>query len=68
MSQVLFISNEKKIDDAGSLNILEQLPSIEVLTLCGNPICKLPNYRPLVISLLPCLRSFDGKVFLAFLF
>lgn len=50
-----------EIDDAGSLNILELLPSIEVLTLSGNPICRLPNYRPLVISLLPCLRSFDGK-------
>lgn len=50
-----------EIDDAGSLNILEQLPSIEVLTLCGNPVCKLPNYRPLIISMLPCLRTLDGK-------
>ena len=38
------------------------MPNLKYLNLKGNPICKHPTYRPLIISILPNLISLDEKV------
>ena len=35
---------------------------LEALTLSGNPFCRVPNYRDYVVSSIPTLKSFDGKL------
>lgn len=38
-------------------------PQLQVLTLCGNPVCDVPNYR--ILAMLACgeaLREIDGEI------
>ncbi len=36
-------------------------PLLESLSLEGNPLCRLPNYRAHVVQMLPRLRMLDGR-------
>ncbi|KAI9004215.1 hypothetical protein BC832DRAFT_621559 [Gaertneriomyces semiglobifer] len=51
------------LDD--TLDVLEQLPRLKLLTLVGNPISLLLNYRRHVVVRLPKLLSFDDVEVLA---
>lgn len=44
------------------LNYLALLPQLETLSLNGNPVCKEHNYKNILISGLPKLKNFDGKI------
>lgn len=48
-----------KIRKFSDLNILQQLPNMYSLTLHGNPLENVPNYRSSVICMFPQLRSLD---------
>ena len=43
------------------LNVLIQLPYLTNLSLNGNPFCKIPFYREVIISRLKQLTVLDGK-------
>ncbi|KIZ01316.1 hypothetical protein MNEG_6644 [Monoraphidium neglectum] len=49
------------IERADDVVALLNCPQLEVLTLEGNPLAQLPNYRARVLALLPRLLSLDGR-------
>lgn len=50
------------MEDFNSLNVLKNLNHLESLVLEGNPISSMPNYKNIVIALLPNLKYLDSKV------
>ena len=48
------------VEKAADLRLLALNAALYTLTLQGNPVSKLPNYRALVASTLPALISLDG--------
>jgi len=50
------------LEDINCLNELKNLSKLESLLLDGNPLVNLPNYKSIVISLLPNLKYLDSKV------
>ena len=50
------------MEDINCLNELRNLLKLESLILEGNPLVNLPNYKSIVISLLPNLKFLDSKV------
>ena len=49
------------ISDPEQLHYLTDLPFLTVLWLQENPICQIPNYRSLVIRMLPQLKKLDER-------
>ena len=52
---------KNQISDLHELLYLQELPYLSVLWLDENPIASLPDYRTLVLSILPKLQRLDDK-------
>lgn len=65
-STLLFLSNvqfnSSQISDFNSLAELCSLPALSDLYLAGNPISRVQGYRGTIATMLPKLRTLDGKV------
>lgn len=44
-----------------SMDTLSSCPNLHSLCLSRNPLCKLPNYRAVISSLIPSLKNLDHK-------
>lgn len=49
-----------QIVDMAEINRLTKLQLLRQLTLCGNPVCELPDYRAAVIFTVSHLTQLDG--------
>ncbi len=57
--RVLSLSNNL-IESVESISVLGRLSELSILSLEGNPVCAIPNYRAQVIVALPALRLLDN--------
>ena len=50
---------KNQISNLSEVKYLENLPNLRVLWLDGNPCCSHPNYRAVILKLLPNLDKID---------
>ena len=61
-------ANSNRINDFPDVDRLVDLPNLKELELNGNPVCRKPGYRQIVLKKLNALLYLDGKVHITLLF
>lgn len=55
-------ANSNRINDFPDIDRLMDLPNLKELELIGNPACRKPGYRQILLKKLAVLLYLDGKV------
>ena len=55
-------ANSNRINDFPDIDKLLELPNLKELELNGNPLCRRPGYRQILLKKLTPLLYLDGKV------
>eukprot|EP00741_Cyanophora_paradoxa_P007303 tig00001098_g7064.t1 len=52
--------SQNRVADVAELDLVARLPALRHLTLAGNPVCSLREYRVEALRRMPALQSLDG--------